>query len=432
MSDTPATANLDNAAGPGTISKGRASGIMVASVIAAVSALVINVIAGRSLPPVQFVEFMSYWALLFAAFSIIGGIQNEATRAVSAVRLGAQPRARVLSGGLIIGALGAIVLAITSPWWGHAQVGETWPWIIPVMALAVFGGTLQSGIQGSAAGLTLWGPFATLVGGEASIRLVLVLAAAVASTGLAGLEIATAAAGPLIIVALMATRGGRAAAGARGDVRLPRLLRNQLFALASSAAYAILVVGFPAVFRALVPQGSEAERASLMAAVSLTRAPIMMPLLAFQGVAIAAFTRRESGKIRALMKPMMAIAALGVVGGLAAWAVASPLFTMIYGARGGLGQPGWVFMLLVWAAVPIAWLTLTGTATIAADAHRGYTAGWAVAALVTVLVLLVPLSPALRIVVALCAGPLCGVALHLATLAAHSRAAQPSVGAPTP
>jgi ABC-type phosphate transport system auxiliary subunit len=76
--------------------------------------------------------------------------------------------------------------------------------------------------------------------------------------------------------------------------------------------------------------------------------------------------------------------------------------------------------LLAWltaAAVAIAILTLTGSATVAASLHRAYSLGWVAATVAAALLLTLPLSLETRTVVALLCGPLVGIAVHLTALA---------------
>ncbi|MGB3356557.1 MAG: hypothetical protein WBB00_27800, partial [Mycobacterium sp.] len=76
--------------------------------------------------------------------------------------------------------------------------------------------------------------------------------------------------------------------------------------------------------------------------------------------------------------------------------------------------------LLAWftaAAVAIAFLTLTGAATVAAALHRAYAAGWLCATVASALLLLLPLELEVRTVVALLCGPLLGIVVHLGALA---------------
>jgi hypothetical protein len=75
--------------------------------------------------------------------------------------------------------------------------------------------------------------------------------------------------------------------------------------------------------------------------------------------------------------------------------------------------------LLAWltaGAVAIAMLTLTGAAAVAAALHRAYAAGWIIATVAAVALLLLPVGLDTRTVIALLCAPLVGIAVHLVAL----------------
>ncbi|HEY5506682.1 MAG TPA: hypothetical protein VIK83_04235, partial [Coriobacteriia bacterium] len=76
-----------------------------------------------------------------------------------------------------------------------------------------------------------------------------------------------------------------------------------------------------------------------------------------------------------------------------------------------------VLVYLTLGATLIAALTLTGTAVIARDEHRAFVAGWVVASVVTLAVLLVPAALTPRAIAGLLIGPASGIVVHLVALA---------------
>ena len=69
---------------------------------------------------------------------------------------------------------------------------------------------------------------------------------------------------------------------------------------------------------------------------------------------------------------------------------------------------------LVLAATAIAWLYVTGPATLARHLHTPYSLGWAIAAVVAIGCLALPLPLEAKAVLALLVGPLVGVVIHVA------------------
>ena len=80
----------------------------------------------------------------------------------------------------------------------------------------------------------------------------------------------------------------------------PRFVRNCLFAVGGGACTSLLVNGYPAFLGATSASSARGELAPTMNAIVLTRAPLLLPLLAFQGL-IVAFLVRNATRLRATL-----------------------------------------------------------------------------------------------------------------------------------
>jgi O-antigen/teichoic acid export membrane protein len=157
----------------------------------------------------------------------------------------------------------------------------------------------------------------------------------------------------------------------------------------------------------------------IILAVTLTRAPLLVPLTAMQGNLIAHFVDERSDRLRALIAPAGIIGGIGAVGVLAAGVVGPWLLRVAFGPQYQASSA-----LLAWltaAAVAIAMLTITGAAAVAAALHRAYALGWVGATVASGLLLALPLSLETRTVVGLLCGPLVGIGVHLWALARAGR-----------
>lgn len=415
--------------------------ILLASGLGALSALVATWLANRYLAPSEVTEFLLIWAVIFALFSIVAGVQTEATRGVANVQIhSAHPKSRALAAPLVVGAAVALIIGMTYSFWGpHSR--------IPVVVIAIGIGlyAVHYGVVGSLAGFERWYLFSALNGGEALVRLCSLATAGLIFGSLFSFELAV-----LVPVALwwlvlcITSRQGREALWARTDVPLTRSLRNSLFAMGSSTAAAILMNGFPLILSASESPSKGSTTylvmGALILAVSICRSPIMIPLQAFNGVAIAAFLRYKDTPLRAFAKPAIAVLGVGTLGGIAAALLGPWLFLLIYPpkpsaehAYAQVAQPA-VLGMLTFASACMALLTLSGSAVLALNAHRGFFAGWAIGAIGTVAVLFVaPLPLIERVIVALILGPALGCGTHLSwmTVAARkSRPLSPGLSAP--
>ena len=412
-------------AAPGALTARGFTGVGVASIVAAAAGFGVLLIAARTLEPARNADFLAFWSLLFAIFGILAGVQNETTRAVRSAYSGSpqgSPGAKLVPIGLAVGAALAALLAATSPWWSARALGADHAVLVVAIALAclVFSGHVT--VAGSLSGAGRWSVFAGLISAEATMRLVIVGAAALVGTSAAGLEVGAAVAAGTWLVFLLLSPSARAAALARADVPPSAFLRRIGHALVAAAGSAALVVGFPFLLRLTSTTPVYAASAPLILAISLTRAPLLIPLGAYQGVAITQFlTHRERG-LAALRSVTLGVLALGAVGAGLAFLAGPWLMSAVIGPD--YRVDGILLAGLTFAAALLALLTLTGAAVLALDLHRAYSAGWISATATSVLLLLTPFPLEGRTIGSLAAGPLVGIAIHAAAVMRATRSDQ--------
>lgn len=405
--------------GPTTQRAGTAT-VAIASVVAAAAGYGVLLVSSRTLTPASNADFLSYWALLFAVFGVLAGLQNESTRAVGAGKapgLGASATsgAPVLGVGLLVGAAVAAVVGVSSPWWAPDLIGQEWSIVVPALCIGVvaFGG--HCALAGALGGLRRWPSFSLLVASEASVRLLLVGVVALLAAGIVGLEVASALAAGTWLVLVLVSPGARSGLRARADVPTAHFVRNVSKSMAAAAATAVLVVGFPVAVRLTSTPEEFALAAPLLLAVSLTRAPLLIPLNAYQGVAISHFLSNKESPARPLVRLSGALLVVGVVGAGLAALVGPWLMRLLFGPEYGMSST--VLACLTLSAAGLAILTMTGAATLATGRHGMYAAGWIVATVTALAGLLLPLPLEWRVVAGLACGPVLGVAVHVLALA---------------
>lgn len=421
----------------GTVNRYQSLALLGSSVLAAASTLVVTMIAQRALTGSELTEFLLFWSALFTVTGVITGLQPEITRAVGTARTHAAadetpaPQgARVVTVAAALGAVAGALVLVSSPLWAGQQIPHSAAMGVTVMAVGVFLYALQATISGVAAGEDRWYLFATVGGLESAGRLLLMLAAALLIPSLVGLEVATVIPMGLWLILALVTLSGRRLWVARADVPAGRLTANILWSFLSSAAAAVLMMGFPNVLKASGAAESEpVVLGTLILAISITRSPIMIPLQAFQGVAVSAFLKQRHRPVAAFVKPAAAVVAVGAVGALAAYLVGPLLFRLIYPPAAGAESAyeatasGLSLGALVFASALLALMTLSGNMALAVNQHRIYLAGWVVAAVVTLgLAFLLPAPLVPRAVVALAVGPVCGFVVHMVGVSMASRA----------
>lgn len=399
-----------------TIGGVQAVAVSGSSLYSAAAAYVVLLVAAHRLAPADYAAFLVFWSVLFGGFGIVSGLAAEASRAaydgaaVDRAPTSALPRrAGIVTSGLLFGGLVALVLAASAVGWGPLVLGPHWLLaLVAAVACLLYSGHMT--LWGIAAGLQRWRASAVITVVEASARLLALGAAVVLDVGLPGLALASAApaAAWLLLLLLPAVREhGRR----RSDVPVPAQLRLDLSAAAASAANAALVVGFPVLVSLTSPRADFLASAGLLLAVSLTRAPLLVPLTSLQGVALTHFLRHRDRGPAALLPVAALVLAVAAGAAVAAGLVGPALFAFLLGGRYTIS--GGVLAALTASAGLLALLTLTGVCCLALRAHACYAAGWAGATAAAVVVLLVPGDLTVRVVVALAAAPVVGVVLHL-------------------
>lgn len=413
-----------------TISTKGASGVGIASIVAAAAGFVILVIVGNHLQPAEYAQFSVFWGALFGIFGILSGIQSETTRAVRSsataggVRQGkAGEHPKILNSGLLVGLIVAVLIVATSWLWAPSVLGTNSVWLVPSLAAAAIAYSGHSALAGASAGSQDWTLYSKLMSAEALFRLLVVTGVVLIGVGLFGLELACAVAALVWLLFLLMSASARRAAHARADAPRVPYLKQIGHAMLSSSATAALIVGFPVILSFTSSTQELAAAGGLLLAIQLTRAPIMVPLQAFQGVAIAAFVNQRDRGVRALVRPTGLFIAVGIVGAAGAGLLGPWLVDVLF--PGKYDVPAWLLAALTFDAALMAVLTLTGTAALAVGMHRGYSAGWVTGTVVSILCLLLPLDLDIRTALALAVGPLLGATIHVLSILRRGRTTAP-------
>ena len=406
------------------ISKRSSLAVLMASGVVAVTTLLVTVISSRVLAPTQNAEFLVFWSFFNAVIATIAGLRNEATRAVAALDAAGgvrPPGVRVMSVAAVWGGIAAVVWVASAAWWLRTLLPGTAAIVVAVGAAACLAYAGQVVLSGAQAGVGQWNHYAGVNITEAVVRVALMAVVALVGATLESLQLAVAGASVAWLAYLVVFRSSRQAVTLHADVALPRLTRNGGLAMLSAAAYAVLVSGFAALLRLVVGDAVAAsDLAVLVLAVMVTRAPVLMPLMAFQPVAISAFLRRPGHGLRTLGIVCALLVAGGAVVASLVGLVGPWLVRAIFGAA--YSMSAWQLGSLTAAAVPLAMLTVSGSAVLAIGGHRSYSVGWVCAAVVTAILLFVPLALFDRVAFAMAIGPLCGMVPHLLVIYRHESA----------
>jgi O-antigen/teichoic acid export membrane protein len=423
----------------GPITRGSVARVGVATAVTALCGYLVLYLAARDLDPAGFSVFGVFWGAFGLVTGAANGLLQEATREVRSARYAVssppeplrprgssvpeplrprgssvpEPRTHPLRVAAVIGVAAALVIAGSAPLWaGHVFV-EARILSVVLLSVGLAGFCLHATLLGMLAGAGRWTQYGSLMVTDAGMRVALAAATFAMSWGLVGYLWATVCGAVAWLVMLVASPVTRAAARlvAYGDTAT--FLRGAAHAIAATGASAILVMGFPVLLKATSGNLGSTGGVVILA-VTLTRAPLLVPLTAMQGNLIAHFVDQRTERMRALVGPAAVVLGIGAVGVVAAGLAGPWLLRVGFGAD--YRADGALLAWLTAAAVSIALLTLTGAATVAAAMHRAYSLGWIGATVASTLLLLLPLELETRTVVALLTGPLVGIVVHVAAL----------------
>lgn len=414
----------ETSAAHGPITRGSVARVGTATALTALCGYSVIYLAARDLAPTGFSVFSVFWGAFGLVTGAANGLLQETTREIRAARCAdpgrdtsrTGPRTHPLRVAGLVGVLAALVIAGSSPLWStHVFVAQRWL-SVALLSAGLAGFCLHATLLGMLAGANRWSQYGALMVTDATIRLAVAAATFAIGWGLAGYLWATVAGALAWLIMTVTSPTTRATAQLLTLGSTATFLRGTGHSITAAGASAILVMGFPVLLQVTTNQLEVgASGGIIILAVTLTRAPLLVPLTAMQGNLIAHFVDKRTARVRALMVPAALVSGIGAVGVLAAGLVGPWLLRTAFGPQ--YQASGALLAALTAAAVAIAMLTLTGAAAVAAALHRAYSLGWVGATVAATILLLLPLPLATRTVIALLCGPLVGIAVHLAALA---------------
>ncbi|WP_245836983.1 hypothetical protein [Mycobacterium bohemicum] len=393
-----------------------------ATALTALCGYAVIYLAARDLAPSGFSIFGVFWGAFGLVTGAANGLLQETTREVRSTRyvtdVAATGRTQPMRVAALIGVAAAVAIGGSSPLWsGRVFVESRWL-SVALLSVGLAGFCLHATLLGMLAGTDQWSRYGGLMVTDAVTRVAVAAATFVLGWGLVGFLWATVGGAAAWLIMLVASPAARATARLPTPGGPATFLRGAAHSVTAAGASAILVMGFPVLLK-LTSAQLGAEGGVVILAVTLTRAPLLVPLTAMQGNLIAHFVDARGDRVRALLAPAGIIAGIGAIGVLAAGLVGPWLLRVAFGPQYQAG--GALLAWLTAAALAIAMLTLTGAAAVAAALHRAYSLGWVGATVASGLLLALPLPLQTRTVIALLCGPLVGIGVHLLALSRAGR-----------
>jgi O-antigen/teichoic acid export membrane protein len=387
--------------------------IGASSAVAAGLAMLLNVVAGRTLGVSGYADFLVVWGLFFALTGILPGLQQEVTRSVATARVRDMRGRPPVVGAVIIGIGGGALIALSSPLWA-SRVLEDQPLDVSVILSAGFlCFAWANHVNGTLAATHRWPLYAAAILLDGVLRFLFVGAALVLGTGAVGWALGLIASA-LTWVVLAGLPDVRAATIAPGDAGTAVFVRRSAHAMIAAGCSAIIVAGFPVLLRLFAGSAASGAAAGIVLAVLMaTRAPLLLFLNAYQGVLITRLVDSDV-PIRLMSRWLATGLLFSAPAAVTAYLIGPGLLRLVFGeayvATGGL------FVGLVLSGMSLGVITVVGWTALALKRHTVFVCGWLTAVAATSILLTVPADLDRRVSLALTLGPLVGASVHLLLL----------------
>ncbi len=383
--------------------------VLVATAVAGIAGYAIQLIAPTQLGEGDYVAFTVFWSTMYLGGSAISGVQQEVARAVHP---GAGGGRILLLFGLAAAAIAAAAALIASFTLGDVILGSSRAPVALALIVGFVGYLATSILTGVSYGLHVWRAVAAGVITDALLRVGLLAVGFVLGwdTGVLALLIAIPfglAAGTVWLLFQ-----GRFRGRVMLDIGPRRLTAHVASAVLAAGASGVMISGMPMLIGVTSAAVPAAETGATLLALTVTRAPIVVPIIAFQSFLIATVFRGGADSTR-LLRVVGLILAGGVVLSIAGWLTGPWIVALLSFGRYVLsaGEAA----VIVFSAALVGAMCVTGPALISLRRHVPNAIGWIVASVLTVLALWI-LQGEARIPVALLAAPTAGLAIHLAVL----------------
>ena len=394
--------------------------IMGATVIAGVASYVVTWLVPHQIGLASYAIFAVFWSFIYLVVGTLSGIQQEITRATLPIEVPPGGRAsRARNFALIAGSAVFVLVLGTAPLWvGAVFPAEGWHLVWPLavgsaafVTVAVLAGTLYGASQ--------WIPVALMIAVDAVIRLAALSIVLVFTTNVVLLAWAVALPFPVTLMVLWPFIRNAVVGRTQLDVGYRMLTWNVSRTMLAAASTGIMVSGFPLIL-GLTASAEPKELVGLfILTITLTRAPLIIVAMSLQSYFVIMFRDNVESFWKRFLALQALIVGAALVLALAGWLLGPTVFEFLF--PGQLKPEGWFIAVLVFSSALVGAMCISAPAVLARSQHFVYTAGWSVAALVTVISLLMPLDFTARTVLALLAGPVAGLVVHGAYLALSRR-----------
>jgi len=391
--------------------------ILIATAISGVAAYGVTLFVPAVIGLAEYKAFSIFWSLLYLIVGALVGIQQEVTRGTKAVLFSAAPEiSRARNFGVVTGlAVAAGVVASAPLWVDSAFPGDGWSMVWP-LAIGTSSFVMVAVLSGSLYGIAQWAPVALLMVGDALLRLFAVLGVLIFTTDTVALAWAVASPFPATLLIFWWFNRKSVVGKTQLYVGYRRLSWNVSRTVVAAASTGLIVSGFPFIL-GLTSSGESDELLGLyILCITVTRAPLIVVAMSLQSYLIVYFRDAGDRFWRTFLVFQSIVLAAGVALAALAWAFGPTVFAWLY--PGQLAPDGPFLAVLVVSSALIGAMSICAPAVLARAQHFVYALGWSIAALLTVVALMLPFDLEVRVYISILVGPIAGLLVYVVYLVA--------------
>lgn len=397
------------------------STIIVATGIAGIAAYLVTFIVYRVAGPADYALFAVFWASLYLLIGGLSGIQQEVTRATHAIEPGQRTTvSKARNFGIAASLLVFLSVVATAPLWVATVFPEAgWSLVLP-LAVGVGSYVIVAVLAGSLYGLKHWRSVALMIAVDPILRLALLLVALLFTHDIVALAWIAALPFPLTLAILWPVVRRGFVGRTELDVGYRSLTWNSSRVVLASVATAVMVTGFPLLLGVTSAGVSNAMLGELIFTITLTRAPLIVTAMSLQSFFVVRFRDHPATWWRTFVRIELVVLGVSALLGLLGLLLGPVAFEFVSGRPVTLS--GELIAVLAFSSGLVGAMCISGPAVLARSRHLVYSFGWSAAAVVTVIVMLLPLDFLVRVQFALLAGPVVGLAVHVSWLVSQRHA----------
>lgn len=392
------------------------SKIIAGTVVAGIAGYLVTWLVYREIGAANYSRFAVYWAAIYLVVGALSGVQQEITRAtypVGTSHAKAPGNAKLFA--LVSAGTTFVVIVGSSPLWSGSVFRTDGMSLVWPLAIGAASYVLVAVLSGTLYGVSQWRSLALMIAVDGVLRFVaLAIGLTIANNDVVSLAWLVAIPFPLAIMVLWPFIRQGVVGRTELDVGYSTLSWNVCRTIFASAATAVLVSGFPLLLGVVARNTDPSLVGELIFTITLARAPLIVTIMSLQSYLVVLFRNRAGESFKMFLLINGLILGCGGMLSLVAGVVGPVLLGWLTGRSTSLD--GSFIAVLVASSAVVGALGVSGSAVLARSQHFAYSAGWVVAALVTISLMVLPVDLIPRVGLTLLVGPLAGLIVHMAWL----------------